>query len=48
MMAFSEQKEGELDEVLLQTLAASDPPSNTVVTEVGHSATATPGLGNLN
>jgi hypothetical protein len=38
----SAQQEAELDEELMETFPASDPPSNTVVTGVGHLATATP------
>jgi len=38
----SAQHEAELDEQLMETFPASDPPSNTVVMGVGHSVTATP------
>ena len=37
----SAQQEAELDEELMATFPASDPPSNTVATGVGHSAVAT-------
>ena len=38
----SAQHEAELDEQLMETFPASDPPSNTVVMGVGHSIDATP------
>jgi hypothetical protein len=33
-----EQQEDDLDEQLMETFPASDPPSNTVITGVGHLA----------